>query len=69
MAQGIGSVLGGPVAALIHDTAGSWLPVFGLIISMDALTAILALFVLKPMRRRWLRSTEAMPTGALAAAD
>jgi MFS family permease len=69
MAQGIGSVLGGPVAALIHDTAGSWLPVFGLIIFMDALTAILALFVLKPMRRRWLRSTEAMPTGALAAAD
>jgi hypothetical protein len=40
-----------------------------LIIFMDALTAILALFVLKPMRRRWLRSTEAMPTGALAAAD
>jgi OFA family oxalate/formate antiporter-like MFS transporter len=69
MAQGIGSVLGGPVAALIHDTAGSWLPVFGLIIVMDALTAILALFVLKPMRRRWLRSTEAMPTGALAVAD
>jgi hypothetical protein len=40
-----------------------------LIIFMDALTAILALFVLKPMRRRWLSSTEAMPTGALAAAD
>jgi oxalate/formate antiporter len=69
MAQGIGSVLGGPVAALLHDSAGSWLPVFGLIIVMDALTAILALFVLKPMRRRWLRLTEAMPTGALAVGD
>jgi OFA family oxalate/formate antiporter-like MFS transporter len=51
MAQGIGSVLGGPVAALIHDASGSWMPVFGLIIAMDALTAALALFVLKPMRR------------------
>ena len=69
MAQGIGSVLGGPVAALIHDTAGSWLPVFGLIILMDTLTAILALAVLKPMRRNWLRSVGAIPTGAMAAAD
>jgi MFS transporter, OFA family, oxalate/formate antiporter len=69
MAQGIGSVLGGPVAALIHDAAGSWLPVFGLIILMDTLTAILALIVLKPMRRRWLCSTGAMPVAAMAAAD
>ena len=69
MAQGIGSVLGGPVAALVHGVAGSWLPVFGLIIFMDALTAILALFVLKPMRRRWLLSVRAMPAGAYAAAD
>jgi len=70
LARGIGSVLGGPIAALLHDGAASWLPVFALIIVMDVLTAILALFVLKPMRRRWLRSNEAMPTGvALAAAD
>jgi oxalate/formate antiporter len=51
MAQGVGSVLGGPVAAWLHDTTGSWIPVFALIIAMDALTALLALFVLKPMRR------------------
>jgi OFA family oxalate/formate antiporter-like MFS transporter len=69
MAQGIGSVLGGPVAALIHDSAGSWLPVFGLIIAMDALTAILALAVLKPMRRAWLQASNTMPAGALAEAD
>jgi OFA family oxalate/formate antiporter-like MFS transporter len=68
MAQGIGSVLGGPVAALIHDAAGSWLPVFGLIIAMDALTAILALAVLKPMRRNWFRASAAVPAGALSAA-
>ena len=51
IAQGIGSVLGGPVAALIHDASGSWLVVFGLVIAMDLLTGILALFVLKPLRR------------------
>ena len=59
MAQGIGSVLGGPVAALLHDASGSWIPVFGLIILMDATTAVLAYFVLKPMRARWLSSSEA----------
>jgi oxalate/formate antiporter len=54
MAQGIGSVLGGPVAALIHDSAGSWFPVFILAIGMDVITALLALFVLKRMRQDWL---------------
>ncbi len=51
MAQGVGSVLGGPVAAALHDSAGSWIPVFGVAIGMDVLTALLALFVLKTMRR------------------
>jgi OFA family oxalate/formate antiporter-like MFS transporter len=54
MAQGVGSVLGGPLAALLHDSTGSWLPVFELIITMNFATAILAHVVLKPMRRRWL---------------
>jgi oxalate/formate antiporter len=54
MAQGIGSILGGPVAALIHDATGSWLTVFGIVIALDAATGLLALFVLKPMRRAWL---------------
>jgi oxalate/formate antiporter len=54
MAQGIGSVLGGPVAALIYQAAGSWMPVFGLIIGMDLATALLAFFVLKPVRRALL---------------
>jgi MFS transporter, OFA family, oxalate/formate antiporter len=53
MAQGIGSVLGGPVAAWIYEGQGSWLPVFALIVAMDLLTGLLALFVLKPMRRNW----------------
>ena len=54
MAQGVGSVLGGPLAALLHDLEGSWLPVFGVIITMDVLTGLLALFVLKPTRARFL---------------
>src|ERR1700709_841431 len=54
MAQGIGSVLGGPLAALLHDETGSWLPVFGIIISLDVITALLAIAVLKPMRAKYL---------------
>jgi oxalate/formate antiporter len=55
IAQGVGSVLGGPAAAMMHDSTGSWFPVFWLIIVLDGLTAILAFFVLKPMRASWLR--------------
>ena len=54
MAQGVGSVLGGPVAAVLHDAYGSWMPVFGIIIAMNFATAFLAGVVLKPMRQRWL---------------
>ena len=53
MAQGVGSVLGGPLAALLFEKTGSWLPVFGIIITMDVLTGLLALFVLKPMRKAY----------------
>src|SRR6195256_1808680 len=55
MAQGVGSVLGGPVAALVHDVFRSWMPVFAIIIVMNFATALLAGVVLKPMRRRWLK--------------
>ncbi|PYS13258.1 MAG: oxalate/formate MFS antiporter [Acidobacteria bacterium] len=54
MAQGVGSVLGGPVAALVHDAFRSWIPVFAIIIAMNFATALLAGLALKPMRRRWL---------------
>ena len=55
MAQGVGSVLGGPLAALLHDKAGSWLPVFAIIITLDLLTGILALAALKPLRKRYAK--------------
>ena len=53
IAQGVGSIFGGPLAALLREQTGSWLPVFAIIIAMDALTGILALAVLKPMRRTY----------------
>jgi oxalate/formate antiporter len=61
IAQGIGSVLGGPVAAMIYQGAGSWIPVFLLTICLDLVTATLAFFVLKPLRRRWLEGGATVP--------
>ncbi len=52
MAQGVGSVLGGPMAAQLHEATGSWIPVFGVVIACDVLAAVLAIAVLKPLRRR-----------------
>jgi OFA family oxalate/formate antiporter-like MFS transporter len=52
IAQGIGSILGGPVAALMRESLGSWVPVFAVVICLDILTGILALVLLKPMRAR-----------------
>jgi MFS family permease len=54
ISQGIGSIFGGPLAALMHQHAGSWVPVFGTAITLDIVTAVLAIAVLKPMRGRFL---------------
>jgi OFA family oxalate/formate antiporter-like MFS transporter len=54
MAQGVGSILGGPAAAWLHDATGNWMLVFGLVIAMDIITALLALFVLKRMRHGFI---------------
>ena len=67
MAQGVGSVLGGPVAALLHDAYGSWMPVFAIIIAMNFATALLAGLMLKPMRRRWLIASAISGAGAARA--
>jgi MFS transporter, OFA family, oxalate/formate antiporter len=52
MAQGVGSVLGGPMAAKLHDATGSWIPVFGVVITLDLLAAVLAIALLKPLRMK-----------------
>jgi MFS transporter, OFA family, oxalate/formate antiporter len=54
MAQGIGSILGGPLAAWMHEITGSWSSVFIAVISLDFIAAFLAIAVLKPMRARLL---------------
>ena len=54
IAQGVGSILGGPVAAAVRVATGSWTPVFGIAVGMDIVTALLALFVLKRMRAIYL---------------
>jgi MFS transporter, OFA family, oxalate/formate antiporter len=56
IAQGVGSILGGPVAAAMRGATGSWAPVFGVAVAMDVVTALLALFVLKQMRAAYLRT-------------
>jgi OFA family oxalate/formate antiporter-like MFS transporter len=57
MAQGIGSIFGGPLAAKLHEATGSWIPVFILMITLDAITAILAIVVLRPLRQKYLRAS------------
>jgi MFS family permease len=69
MAQGVGSVLGGPIAAMLHDATGSWIPVFAVIITMDFATAALAIAALKPMRRRWLEQASRHVRSSVAVGD
>jgi oxalate/formate antiporter len=70
IAQGVGSILGGPVAASIRVATGSWTPVFGVAVAMDIITALLALFALKQMRAAYLgsqlssSSAESSPAGS-----
>jgi MFS transporter, OFA family, oxalate/formate antiporter len=61
MAQGIGAIFGGPLAALLREASGGWVPVFTLVIALDVVTALLALFVLKGMRQTY---SAALPVGA-----
>lgn len=55
MAQGVGSIVGGPIAAYIHGASSSWMPVFGIMIALDVTAALLAFFVLRPMRTKYLK--------------
>ncbi len=56
MSQGIGSIFGGPMAALIYQHTGGWDIVFTCAITLDFATAILALWVLKPWRARFMQA-------------
>src|SRR5579871_6899523 len=52
IAQGVGSILGGPAAAYLHQTTGSWTAVFIVVAFLDALTALLAITALRSLRQK-----------------
>ena len=52
-AKGTASLLV-PVGSLIAGSTGNWYPIFMLAIAFDWIGALLALFALKPLRKRWL---------------
>jgi oxalate/formate antiporter len=56
IAQGVGSILGGPAAAFLKQATGSWTIVFVLVAGLDALTAVLAITVLRRMRQRHMQA-------------
>jgi MFS transporter, OFA family, oxalate/formate antiporter len=56
IAQGVGSILGGPAAAFLKQTTGSWTAVFVIVVILDVLTALLALTVLRAMRQRHMEA-------------
>ena len=66
---GIGAVFGGPLAALLHQHTGSWLPVFACAIALDLTSAVLALFVLKPVRARFMHRVRAEAPASRARGD
>lgn len=52
IAQGVGSILGGPVAAYLKQATGSWTTVFVVVAALDIVTAVLAMTALRSLRRR-----------------
>jgi OFA family oxalate/formate antiporter-like MFS transporter len=52
IAQGVGSILGGPVAAYLKQATGSWTTVFIVVAALDIVTAVLAMTALRSLRRR-----------------
>jgi hypothetical protein len=57
-----------PVAAAIKVAAGSWIPVFGVVVAMDIAAALFALFALKQMRAAYLGARTSGPLAELAPA-
>jgi len=57
IAQGVGSILGGPAAAFLKQSTGSWTAVFIVVAFLDALTALLAITALRAVRRKHLQAS------------
>jgi OFA family oxalate/formate antiporter-like MFS transporter len=67
-AKGIGSILGGPGAALLMAAAHSWIPVFWSAVACNVIAAILAVLWLKPRVARLVSEQHSEPTVLPAAA-
>lgn len=67
-AKGTASLLV-PVGSLIAGSSGNWLPIFMLAVAFDWTSALLALLVLKPLRKRWLATQAVAPRPAAAPAS
>jgi oxalate/formate antiporter len=52
IAQGVGSILGGPAAAYLKQVTGSWSSVFIIVAALDVITALLAITALRAMRTK-----------------
>ena len=63
-AKGLASIFAGPVAALARQAAGSWVPVLWAMVLCSAVDAILALVLLKPLAKRTVQASLAMPKAA-----
>ena len=57
IAQGVGSILGGPAAAYLKQMTGSWTSVFFIVAALDIITALLAITVLRAMRARHIKAS------------
>ena len=55
VAQGVGSILGGPAAAFLKQTTGSWSAVFIIVALLDAVTALLAITLLRKIRTKQMQ--------------
>jgi len=56
IAQGVGSILGGPAAAYIKQITGSWSAVFLIVAALDIITAVLAITALRSMRAKHIKA-------------
>jgi MFS transporter, OFA family, oxalate/formate antiporter len=59
--KGLASIFSAPVAAYAMSKAGSWVPIFYVMIACDIAAAFMALLWLKPLARRALAGTELLP--------
>ncbi|MFC5069470.1 oxalate/formate MFS antiporter [Flaviflagellibacter deserti] len=53
-----------PVASLMYDASGSWESVFYAAAAVNAIAAVVSLFVLKPMRAKTIADARSVSTGA-----